>query len=440
MTALFLRFYLALAAVVALLAALLVVLPDGAADDALPARVSVLAAAPHRVAERLAPATNPEARAAAVAALEEELRAPITIAPLAQAQDRLDPLDRARLDRGEAVTHAWEGAAALLVRVPDQPLVAVLQPAPAEPLAWRTPLLVGALGAGLGLAVLVTLLPLQRQMTELSRAARRLGQGETGARAAVQTRDASGEVAASFNDMAARVEGLLRAREELLLAVAHELRTPLSRLRFAIELLADSDDAADREAQREEVEGDIAELEALVAELLAFGSLQDDRRALARAPVDLAAALEELAHRAADLRPEVDLRVEAAAVTAAVEDRLWRRAAGNLLRNAVRYGEGRVVASLRAEGDAAVLRVDDDGPGVPLEDRGRIFEPMVRLDAARGRDAGGVGMGLALARRIARRHGGDLVVESSDLGGASFVLSVPLAAPDVRPGPSGSTT
>ena len=106
----------------------------------------------------------------------------------------------------------------------------------------------------------------------------------------------------------------------------------------------------------------------------------------------------------------------------------------------VKDGEGRVVASLRAEGDAAVLRVDDDGPGVPLEDRGRIFEPMVRLDAARGRDAGGVGMGLALARRIARRHGGDLVVESSDLGGASFVLSVPLAAPDVRPGPSGSTT
>jgi len=441
MTAIFLRFYVALAAVVALLAALLVALPDGSGADELPARVSVLAAAPHRVAEALAAATTPAARDAAVAALSDELGAPVTIVPLALARHRLDAVSRDRLDRGEAVTHPWESAAALLVRVPDQPLVAVLQPEPPTPVPWRTPLLVAALGLGLGLSVLITLRPLQRQMTELSAAATRLGDGETRARAAVVSRDASGEVAATFNTMAERVEALVRAREELLLAVAHELRTPLSRLRFAIELLADADDADDREAQRVEVEGDIEELEALVSELLAFASLGDGRRPLDAAPLDLAQAARDLTADAARLRVEVTVQVgDLQACTAPVEGRLWRRAARNLLSNAMRYTASEVAVSMWVDGDRAVFQVDDDGPGVAPADRERVFEPLVRLDAARTRDQGGVGMGLALARRIARTHGGDLTVEDAELGGASFRLAVPLAPSGVHAGAGSSTS
>lgn len=441
MTAIFLRFYAALAAVVALLAALLVALPDGSGADELPARVSVLAAAPHRVAEALAAATTPAARDAAVAALSDELAAPVSIVPLALAQDRLDAVSRDRLDRGEAVTHRWDGAAALLVRVPDQPLVAVLQPGPPTPVPWRTPLLVAVLGAGLGLAVLATLRPLQRQMTELSAAATRLGSGETQARAAVVSRDASGAVASTFNTMAERVEALVRAREELLLAVAHELRTPLSRLRFAIELLADTEDAAGRETQRVEVEGDIEELEALVSELLTFASLGDGRRPLDAQPTDLAAATRALAADAARLRAEITVTVgDVAAVIAPVEARLWRRAARNLLSNAARYTRQTVSVSLTVDDHRALLRVDDDGPGISPEDRERIFEPLVRLDAARTRDGGGVGMGLAMARRIARTHGGDLTVEAAALGGASFCLWVPVARQGVRAGSAGSTS
>ncbi len=323
----------------------------------------------------------------------------------------------------------------LLVRVPDQPLVAVIQPAMPTPSLWRIPVLALSMVGGLGLAVLVTLLPLQRQMTALSDSATRFGRGELAVRAAVQTRDAAGEVAATFNEMAERVERLvhdrdrlLRAREELLLAVAHELRTPLARMRFAIELLAESEDAADRERQRLEVEGDIVELEELVSELLTFASLEDDRRPLQRLPLDLAALARAECAAAARLRPEIQvvcLIEDEVVVDVLAEERLMARALRNLLSNAARYTRSKV--RLRLEAGPAQLRllVEDDGPGVPEAERARIFEPMVRLDGARSRDAGGVGMGLALARRIARSHGGELQVQGSELGGACFVLDLP---------------
>lgn len=316
------------------------------------------------------------------------------------------------------MAHDWTNGAALLVKLRDQPLVAVIQPPPPATAPWRVPVLVIALVVGLFSAVFVTLLPPQRQMTELSRAANRLGGGALEARAQVQTADAAGQVAETFNEMAARVEGLLRAREELLLAVAHELRTQLARLRFAIELLADSDDATDREEQRVEIEGDITEPEELVSELFTFASLQSGRE-LAPEPADLVPLAAEAVANADRLRADraVTLRDGPASAPVAVEVPLWRRAAKNLLSNAVRYTATSVEASLAVEGGQALLVVDDDGPGVPEADRERIFEPLVRLDAARTRNAGGVGMGLAMARRIARSHGGDLWVEASPLGG-----------------------
>ena len=109
------------------------------------------------------------------------------------------------------------------------------------------------------------------------------------------------------------------------------------------------------------------------------------------------------------------------------EERLVARALRNLLGNAARYTRSTVHLRLEADPAQLRLRVEDDGPGVAEADRARIFEPLVRLDGARSRDAGGVGMGLALARRIARSHGGDLQVQGSELGGACFVLDLPRA-------------
>lgn len=247
-------------------------------------------------------------------------------------------------------------------------LVAVIQPAMPTPSFWRIPVLALSMVGGLGLAVLVTLLPLQRQMTALSDSATRFGRGELAVRAAVQTRDA----AATFNEMAERVERLvhdrdrlLRAREELLLAVAHELRTPLARAKCAA---------------------------------------------------------------AARLRPEIPvvcLIEDEVVVDILAEERLMARALRNLLSNAARYTRSRVCLRLEAGPAQLRLLVKGDGPGVPEAERARIFEPMERLDGARSRDAGGVGRGLALARRIARSHGGELQVQGSELGGACFVLDLP---------------
>ncbi len=421
MTRLFLRFYLAMGAVVVILG--LVFLVWAQPQEELPERLQSVAEAPTKVAGRLALATDPESREAAAAELSDYFAAPVTVEPLARVQASLGSLERERLQRGEPVVAQSPAGVALYVRVPDQPFVAVMQPQ--SPRLWRSSLLLPALILGLGLSVFATLWPLQRQLVLLSAAARRLGAGELEARAVVTTEDEAGRLAQTFNSMADQVARLIKAREELLLAVSHELRTPVARVRFAVELLADAPDAADRLQQAEAIQQDLQELDELISELLTYASLEGGRQPQ-REALHLDHFLGARVEEEARIRASVTIDLIAFPLEIQADALLLKRALSNLLANAVRYGRNHIRVGMEQQRTTVQIWVEDDGPGIPVEDRERVFERLVRLDQTRSRDTGGVGLGLALARRIARAHGGELVAEQGDLGGARLRMTLPL--------------
>jgi len=426
MARLFVRFYLSLALVVGLcVVTVLLTMPPIDHFPTANLALQTTAEAPGIIADQLSSATDPVARDQALEELSRRLEARVFIEPIARVKDQLFPLQLERMERGEPVVAPWAaGEVCLFVRVPDQPLVAVMALPGTSPVQRMRAMVLVVLVLGLGGAVLGNLVPLQRQLVNLSATASRIGGGELGARAEVRTRDAAGELATAFNAMAERVERLIERREELLRAVSHELRTPIARLGFAVEMLGDMDDLGERRRRVEEVHRDLKELDGLVGELLSYATLDEDARSLSVSSVDLAELLADLVGDARRLRPglTVDLAVPSAHVQ--LDQRMFGRMITNLLSNAVRYTSTAVQVTAEVAGNQLTIHVDDDGPGVPDDERARIFEPLVRLDSARSRDTGGVGLGLSLARRIAVAHGGSLVVTASPLGGARFTIAL----------------
>jgi signal transduction histidine kinase len=246
------------------------------------------------------------------------------------------------------------------------------------------------------------------------------GDGDLAARAPVQGRDEVADLSRQFNAAAARIEALVQSHKSLLANASHELRSPLTRIRMGLELMAGEQPAP---AFRAEILRNIAELDQLVDEIL-LASRLDAREADVGTfeRVDLVGlAAEECA------RVGAELHTEAAALEVEGVAKLLRRALRNLLENARRYSQGEITVSMQRQGAMAELRVSDRGPGVPEDLRERIFEPFYRLPGASER-AGGVGLGLALVRSIARRHHGSVHCEANPGGGACFVLRLPLPA------------
>jgi signal transduction histidine kinase len=249
------------------------------------------------------------------------------------------------------------------------------------------------------------------------------GEGDLKARVAVRGRDEVGKLAEAFNASAGQIEALVTAQKRLLANASHELRSPLARLRMAAEAIGGSAP----EEHREEIASDIAELDALVDEILLASRLgAQAAETVQRERIDLTGLLAgECASFNADLCtvPGQSLFVEG-------DPRLLQRLFRNLLENARRHGGGgpiEVFAERR--GSEAVAGVCDRGPGIPGPERARIFEPFYRLPG-HGEHAGGTGLGLALVRQIAEKHRGSVRYVPRKDGGACFEVRLPLAAPE----------
>lgn len=261
-------------------------------------------------------------------------------------------------------------------------------------------------------------------LQSLSRMADEFGAGKLSVRAQLKPSDAVYPLAQRINHMAGRIEDLMEAQRSLLHSVSHELRTPIARLEFALELLDAK--ARDPELSRRiaAMEGDLSELNNLVKELLDMSKL-DSTRTLQGAPVELEALLRDCRATLPPSPQQVACELAAGLGTVEADARLLARAVGNLLRNAQKYARGSIVLSARRTPGQVEIAVDDDGPGIPLEERERIFDPFYRLDRSRDRATGGFGLGLSIAHKAVALHGGTLRVESSPLGGARFVLRLP---------------
>ncbi len=261
-------------------------------------------------------------------------------------------------------------------------------------------------------------------LQQLSRVADEFGAGKLSARARMPRSASIYPLAERIDHMADRIEELLVSQKNLLHSVSHELRTPIARLEFALELLdAKTEDPGQRK-RIAAMEGDVRELNDLVNELLDMARLCSEQ-ALRRETVDVAGLL---AAAAASLPPGAPmLTVEASADGGTIEadPRLLGRALSNLLRNAQKYAGATIRLSARREAGKLVIAVEDDGPGIPEEERERVFEPFYRLDRSRDRATGGFGLGLSIARKAVLLHGGNVTVETSALGGASFKVTLP---------------
>ena len=217
-------------------------------------------------------------------------------------------------------------------------------------------------------------------------------------------------------EMQRKIAGAVDERTRLIAAVAHDLRTPLTRLRFRAEYAPPE--------HRGKLVQDIERMDAMIAGVLAFARGETGRQ---RERLDLAALVQSLADDLADTG--LDVAVADAASVAVVGDPLaLRRLFANLLDNAVKYGGGARV-SVRREGDAATVTVADDGPGLPDDALARVFDPFERGDAWRDPSTGGVGLGLALARGIARAHRGEVWLERVEAGGLRARVRLPVAPP-----------
>ncbi|WP_338868465.1 ATP-binding protein [Myxococcus stipitatus] len=278
----------------------------------------------------------------------------------------------------------------------------------------------------LGLALLALTWPLYRHVTRLAATASAFGQGDFQARAESRAPEPIGHMARTFNDMAERIQRMSEEQQASLQAISHELRTPISRLHFALHLARETADVESLRTQLEDMEKDVGELDELTEELLTYTRLHHDAPPLEWEQVDLTAMVTELFRQLAVFRPDLTPRLHADGVVECHgSERYLRRAIGNLIRNAQRHARSELHVHVSQSEAGCTVSVDDDGPGIPLAERERLFLPFTRLDDSRNRKTGGHGLGLAIVHRVMRAHQGHATVTDAPLGGARVTLSWP---------------
>jgi signal transduction histidine kinase len=251
----------------------------------------------------------------------------------------------------------------------------------------------------------------------------RLSKGDLNVAVPVLTRDEFGVLTDAFNKMVGRVRQMVQARDQLLLDVSHELRSPLTRLKVALALLPDDEN-------RSGMAGDLNEMEAMIAELLEMVRLRDGR-GIRRATHDPVSVLREVAEDYRKGPPGIRIVSPLRELWLDIDKDKIKTVLRNLLENAVKFGfpdSHPVEIDLEQDADSVTLRICDDGPGIPQADIASLFEPFFRVDRSRSKKTGGYGLGLSICKRIMEAHGGSIAVTNNSGRGAAFVLNFPNAS------------
>ena len=343
---------------------------------------------------------------------------------------------RARLDEGMQ-TFTEDDRPVWAMRVAGaRPSYLLVAAAPRSVPVERAAAFISAWLVVLALAAFPLARALSRPMERLTDAARKLGSGDLSVRSGMRRGDEVGELSSAFDDMAGRLQGLVRAERQLLADVSHELRTPLARIRVALDLAAEGD--VDRARKYlEEIRCDLSELDQLLGDILTAARLDQAGEGRGEVPLRLEQTrAQDLVERAAERFRHshpgrtLSVHVEGTLPGLVADPVMLRRVMDNLLDNAVKYSEAPAPIELRATSDgvAFVVAVADQGIGVDPEDLPRLFTPFFRTDRSRARGTGGVGLGLALAKRIVEAHGGTIDVESRPGLGTTVRFRVPTEA------------
>ncbi|ENC6657688.1 two-component system sensor histidine kinase RstB [Aeromonas hydrophila] len=365
----------------------------------------------------------PEHWPARMAEQSRQLTLPLQIGALAN--QPLANEDQAFLEAGNIVIVEEDDT--FLQRIPGTDQVLIVGPVPylsyLHELHWVDVGLLLVIGLSLGLPILLWLRPHWRGLQQLEQTARRVGDGDLSCRTRLPPGSSLGRVGRTFDQMTEQLQAMLASRKQLTDAIAHELRTPLVRLRYRLAML----DPAPSADEQQGLERDLGALDALIEEMLTYARLDRPELPLQCSELELGSwAGSRLADWQA-LRPDkrLDFVCPAMALPWRGDTRLLDRALENLIGNALRHAAGRVTLSMARQQDLYLLEVADDGAGIDPALAPQIFEPFVRLDQSRDRRTGGAGLGLAIVRSIARHHGGEVQLLPSS-SGARFCLMLPV--------------
>jgi two-component system sensor histidine kinase RstB len=341
--------------------------------------------------------------------------------------DKLDAGDIAIDHDGDIMYHRLGNSSRVLV---VGPLASNRNPETTErlPLELRLRLLTWSLiGLIFGIALWFWVRPVWRDLETLRQTARDLGDGNFEARSPQARSQLFAPLSDTMNSMAERVQQLLATHRELSCGISHELRTPIARMRFALEMLTETDEAGERQRLWSMMEADLDELDHLIDTSLTYARFEREAPAPHFSSVAFAEWLTDEVDTVRLLGRELKISVDTASLPPDLKVDVDRKAMPyalrNLLRNAFKYAGKEIAVSAELAGERILVHVDDDGIGIPPEEREHVFSAFTRLDRSRDRSTGGYGLGLAIARRVLELHGGTATAEAAPLGGARFTLA-----------------
>jgi len=352
---------------------------------------------------------------------------------------RLPQSQADKLDNGELAIDAQGDI--LYHRLKQTPHILVVGPIspernpeyrPGIPIDLRISLLTWSqIGVCLAIAVWFWVQPVWRDLEAMRQTARALGEGDFGARAPSMRSSAFGPLAETLNGMAERIQRLIAMQKELSSVISHELRTPIARTRFALEMFAETDEPNERQRLWRMMEDDLDELDGLIDSSLTYTRFEREQPELQLSEVAIAQWLAERVDDSRLLARKLSLQLDTSSLPAGLKVEMDRRsmpyAIANLLRNAIKYARARIEVRAQIVAGQLLVHVDDDGIGIPPADRERIFAAFTRLDRSRDRSTGGYGLGLAIARLVLEQHHGTVSASESPLGGARLTLCWPLS-------------
>ena len=280
----------------------------------------------------------------------------------------------------------------------------------------------------ISLGVYALIFPLERKLQLIQSGITKVREGKLNTKVKVVGEDEIAHLAATFNSMTEHIRRLIESQRELTRAVSHELRTPVARIRFAVDMLADTDDYDDRMSQRDYIDQDIESLNGLIDEILTYAKLEEGSPKMDWEDVDLQELVSQIVRETNALGKSITVKVGnmQKGAFAQADRRYLHRVLQNLAGNATRYAESTIIISAGLEKNEAFISVEDDGQGIPEKDREKVFIPFARLDDSRTRASGGYGLGLSIVSRIAFWFNGRMSVdESPTLGGARFIMTWP---------------
>ncbi|MDR2787645.1 MAG: two-component sensor histidine kinase [Candidatus Accumulibacter sp.] len=351
---------------------------------------------------------------------------------------KLSPKQSEQLDAGKLVVdpdgdiiyHRLKQTAQVLVVGPFAP-DANSDRAHAMPFDLRLRLLTWSLiGLFVAIAVWLWVRPFWRDLEALRKTAWALGEGHFERRAPEARSSAFDLLTDTMNRMAERIQRLIATQKEMSSAISHELRTPIARMRFALEMLAETPKKEERERLWRMMEEDLDELDELIESSLAYSRFEREQPEPHLTSVEFATWLTEEVNSLRILSRHIELSIDTSALPPGqcveLDLKSMPYAVTNLLRNAMKYTRKRIVVSAQVVGKNIRVHVDDDGIGIPPSERQRIFTAFTRLDRSRDRTTGGHGLGLAIVRLALEQHGGTAFADESPIGGARFTLSWPM--------------